>query len=63
MGSRTWDKENPHNGYDIQYPELKYPRYSADYPNEVKRLIKDGYKKVSQEDLQTPDGKVDAYKR
>ncbi len=59
----AWDKENPHNGYDIQYPELKYPRYSADYPNEVKRLIKDGYKRFPQEDLQTPDGKVDAYKR
>lgn len=59
----AWDKENPHNGYDIQYPELKYPRYSADYPNEVKRLIKDGYKRFPQEDLQTPDGKVDAYKK
>lgn len=59
----AWDKENPHNGYDIQYPELKYPKYSADYPAEVKRLIKDGYKKFPQEDLQTPDGKVDAYKK
>ena len=59
----AWDKENPHNGYDIQYPELKYPRYSTDYPNEVKRLIKDGYKRFPQEDLQTPDGKVDAYKK
>lgn len=59
----AWDKENPHNGYDIQYPELKYPRYSSDYPNEVKRLIKDGYKRFPQEDLQTPDGKVDAYKK
>ena len=59
----AWDKENPHNGYDIQYPELKYPKYSADYPNEVKRLLKDGYKRFPQEDLQTPDGKVDAYKK
>ena len=59
----AWDKENPHNGYDIQYPELKYPKYSADYPAEVKRLIKDGYKRFPQEDLQTPDGKVDAYKK
>ena len=59
----AWDKENPHSGYDIQYPELKYPEYSADYPNEVKRLIKDGYKRFPQEDLQTPDGKVDAYKK
>ena len=59
----AWDKENPHSGYDIQYPELKYPRYSTDYPNEVKRLIKDGYKRFPQEDLQTPDGKVDAYKK
>lgn len=59
----AWDKENPHNGYDIQYPELKYPKYSSDYPNEVKRLIKDGYKRFPQEDLQTPDGKVDAYKK
>ena len=59
----AWDKENPHSGYDIQYPELKYPKYSADYPAEVKRLIKDGYKRFPQEDLQTPDGKVDAYKK
>ncbi len=59
----AWDKENPHNGYDIQYPELKYPKYSADYPAEVKRLIKDGYKRFPQEDLQIPDGKVDAYKK
>ena len=59
----AWDKENPHNGYDIQYPELKYPKYSADYPAEVKRLIKDGYKRFPQEDLQTPDGKVDADKK
>lgn len=59
----AWDKENPHSGYDIQYPELKYPKYSADYPDEVKRLIKDGYKRFPQEDLQTPDGKVDAYKK
>lgn len=59
----AWDKENPHNGYDIQYPELKYPKYSADYPAEVKRLIKDGYKRFPQEDLQTSDGKVDAYKK
>ena len=59
----AWDKENPHNGYDIQYPELKYPKYSADYPAEVKRLIKDGYKRFPQEDSQTPDGKVDAYKK
>lgn len=59
----AWDKENPHNGYDIQYPELEYPKYSADYPAEVKRLIKDGYKRFPQEDLQTPDGKVDAYKK
>lgn len=59
----AWDKENPHNGYDIQYPELKYPKYSTDYPAEVKRLIKDGYKRFPQEDLQTPDGKVDAYKK
>lgn len=59
----AWDKENPHSGYDIQYPELKYPRYSTDYPAEVKRLIKDGYKRFPQEDLQTPDGKVDAYKK
>ena len=59
----AWDKENPHNGYDIQYPELKYPKYSADYPAEVKRLTKDGYKRFPQEDLQTPDGKVDAYKK
>lgn len=59
----AWDKENPHNGYDIQYPELKYQKYSADYPAEVKRLIKDGYKRFPQEDLQTPDGKVDAYKK
>lgn len=59
----AWDKENPHNGYDIQYPELKYPKYSADYSAEVKRLIKDGYKRFPQEDLQTPDGKVDAYKK
>lgn len=59
----AWDKENPHNGYDIQYPELKYPKYSADYPAEVKRLAKDGYKRFPQEDLQTPDGKVDAYKK
>ena len=59
----AWDKENPHNGYDIQYPELKYPKYSADYPAEVKRLIKDGYKRFPQEDLQTPDGKVGAYKK
>ena len=59
----AWDKENPHNGYVIQYPELKYPKYSADYPAEVKRLIKDGYKRFPQEDLQTPDGKVDAYKK
>ena len=59
----AWDKENPHNGYDIQYPELKYPKYSSDYPNEVKRLLKDGYKRFPQEDLQTPDGKVDAYKK
>ena len=59
----AWDKENPHNGYDIQYPELTYPKYSADYPAEVKRLIKDGYKRFPQEDLQTPDGKVDAYKK
>ena len=59
----AWDKENPHNGYDIQYPELKYPKYSADYPAEVKRLIKDGYKRFPQEDLQTPDGKFDAYKK
>ena len=59
----AWDKENPHNGYDIQYPELKYPKYSADYLAEVKRLIKDGYKRFPQEDLQTPDGKVDAYKK
>lgn len=59
----AWDKENSHNGYDIQYPELKYPKYSADYPAEVKRLIKDGYKRFPQEDLQTPDGKVDAYKK
>ena len=59
----AWDKENPHNGYDIQYPELKYPKYSTDYPAEVERLIKDGYKRFPQEDLQTPDGKVDAYKK
>lgn len=59
----AWDKENPHDGYDIQYPELKYPKYSADYPAEVRRLIKDGYKRFPQEDLQTPDGKVDAYKK
>ena len=59
----AWDKENPHNGYDIQYPELKYPKYSSDYPAEVKRLTKDGYKRFPQEDLQTPDGKVDAYKK
>lgn len=59
----AWDKENPHSGYDIQYPELNYPKYSADYPNEVKRLIKDGYKRFPQEDLNTPDGKVDAYKK
>lgn len=59
----AWDKENPHDGYDIQYPELKYPKYSADYPAEVKRLIKDGYKRFPQEDLQTPDGMVDAYKK
>ena len=59
----AWDKENPHSGYDIQYPELKYPKYSVDYPNEVKRLIKDGYKRFPQEDLQTPDGNVDAYKK
>ena len=59
----AWDKENPHSGYDIQYPELTYPKYSADYPAEVKRLIKDGYKRFPQEDLQTPDGKVDAYKK
>ena len=59
----AWDKENPHSGYDIQYPELTYPKYSADYPAEVKRLTKDGYKRFPQEDLQTPDGKVDAYKK
>ena len=59
----AWDKENPHSGYDIQYPELKYPKYSTDYLAEVKRLIKDGYKRFPQEDLQTPDGKVDAYKK
>lgn len=59
----AWDKENPHSGYDIQYPELNYPKYSSDYPAEVKRLIKDGYKRFPQEDLQTPDGKVDAYKK
>lgn len=59
----AWDKENPHSGYDIQYPELKYPKYAADYSTEVKRLIKDGYKRFPQEDLQTPDGKVDAYKK
>ena len=59
----AWDKENPHSGYDIQYPELKYPKYSTDYPAEVKRLIKDGYKRFPQEDLQTPDGNVDAYKK
>lgn len=59
----AWDKENPHNGYDIQYPELKYPKYSVDYSNEVKRLTKEGYKRFPQEDLQTPDGKADAYKK
>lgn len=59
----AWDKENPHSGYDIQYPELEYPKYSADYSTEVRRLTKDGYKRFPQEDLQTPDGKVDAYKK
>ena len=59
----AWDKENPHNGYDIQYPELDYPKYSADYETTVKKLFKDGYKRFPQEDLNTPDGKVDAYKK
>lgn len=59
----AWDKENPHSGYDIQYPELDYPKYSADYETAVKKLFKDGYKRFPQEDLNTPDGKVDAYKK
>lgn len=59
----AWDKENPHSGYDIQYPELDYPKYSADYETTVKKLFKDGYKRFPQEDLNTPDGKVDAYKK
>ena len=59
----AWDKENPHSGYDIQYPELDYPKYSADYETTVKKLFKDGYKRFPQEDLQTPDGKIDAYKK
>ena len=59
----AWDKENPHNGYDIQYPELDYPKYSADYETTIKKLFKDGYKRFPQEDLNTPDGKVDAYKK
>lgn len=59
----AWDKENPHSGYDIQYPELDYPKYSTDYETAVKKLFKDGYKRFPQEDLNTPDGKVDAYKK
>ena len=59
----NWDKQTPHEGYDIQYPETNYPRYSADYENEVKRLIKDGYKRYSPEDLNTPEGTIQAYKK
>ena len=59
----AWDKDNPHSGYDIQYPETNYPKYSADYETKVKKLLKDGYKRFPQEDLRTPDGLIDAYKK
>lgn len=58
-----WDSENPHSGYDIQYPEINHPKYSADYTDTVNKLLKDGYKRFPPKDLQTPEGKIDAYKK
>lgn len=59
-----WDSEkrHEHDGWDIKYPELEFYNL-MEIEDEVARLLKEKYVRCPQEDLETPDGKVKAYRK
>lgn len=58
-----WDRENPHSGWDIKYPEMDY-LYENEIKDEILRLLKDKYIRSPKDDLEGPNGtKIQAYKK
>ena len=56
-----WDKKREHNGdWDIKYPGIDFNDRDRDSLN---NLLKNGYKRSPEDDLDSPSGKVSAYKK
>lgn len=56
-----WDKNRTHNGdWDIKYKGVDFGDYDYDYEE---NLLKNGYKRSPEDDLDSPSGKVPAYKK
>lgn len=56
-----WDKSRAHTGdWDIKYEGVDFGYYDYDY---VENLLKNGYKRSPEDDLDSPNGKVAAYKK
>ncbi|MGN0966512.1 MAG: DNA polymerase [Candidatus Coprovivens sp.] len=57
----NWDKNRTHTGdWDIKYPGIDFDERDADFLN---NLIKNGYKRSPEDDLDSPNGKIHAYKK
>lgn len=58
----NWDTKRTSNGdWDIKYEGVDWDIHDADYV--VNNLIKNGYKRSPEDDLDSPSGKVPAYKK
>ena len=58
----NWDTKRTSNGdWDIKYEGVDWDIHNADYV--VNNLIKNGYKRSPEDDLDSPSGKVKAYKK
>lgn len=58
-----WDSNRKTDGnWDIQYPEMNLTTFT-EIEEETKKLLKDKYIRSPQDDLETPNGKIKAYKK
>lgn len=56
-----WDSKRANNGdWDIKYQGIDFGDYDYDY---VENMLKNGYKRSPEDDLDSPSGKVSAYKK
>lgn len=56
-----WDSKRAKNGdWDIKYQGVDFGDYDYDY---VENMLKNGYKRSPEDDLDSPSGKVPAYKK